>query len=242
MGDGSEPTRLVWTSELVKRFWDYTSAGAGHYFAEAHGRAIATLLKREVARSGDILDYGCGTGGLIDHLLRDGFRVAGLDFSPQSVEKVSDRFLDRDGFLGAALPHDFAERQFDAVVCSEVVEHLYDPELSATLAQIHDLLKPGGLLFLTTPNEEDLAANEVFCPVSEVVFHRWQHVRTWSRESIEGVLVAHAFEVVRTRACDLGGLWAISRRNWLAHKVKRVLGSRSTPPHLIAVARKPPGG
>ena len=76
---------------------------------------------------------------------------------------------------------------FDVVIATEVIEHLLDSELEGMLAECRRLLKPGGRVFFTTPNDEDYDASKVMCPEYGSIFHRWQHVRTWN----VGTLRAH---------------------------------------------------
>jgi SAM-dependent methyltransferase len=92
------------------------------------------------------LDFGCGLGGLVSYLSGHGFtNVFGFD-EGYSQEQLERRGLPRvtrdefDGLLGS----------FDVISAIEMVEHVTDPlELFRTMA---GLLKPGGLLFLTTGN------------------------------------------------------------------------------------------
>src|SRR4051794_11195983 len=95
---------LVWTAEMVARFWDYESRFAANYFAFHHGPEIARRLGRWLRPDADVLDYGCGPGYLMAPLLANGCRVAGLDTSEQSRAAVMARFDRTPGFLGVYAP------------------------------------------------------------------------------------------------------------------------------------------
>jgi 2-polyprenyl-3-methyl-5-hydroxy-6-metoxy-1,4-benzoquinol methylase len=100
-----------------------------------------------------ILDLGCGRGWMAPFMSAHG-SVTGIDFSPAGIEFAQAEYGEHGTFLLAdpespsfGLP---AEARFDAVVCSEVIEHC--PVHGDLLDQISRFLRPGGLCILTTPN------------------------------------------------------------------------------------------
>ncbi len=114
-------------------------------------RFIQWLRFRQVAgaiSSKDILvDLGCGTGAFLRSMQSRIQRGIGVDAAIESIE-VSPRlsFLQND--LGRPLPLD--DDSVDTVTALAVVEHLNDPE--PFIREAHRILKPGGLLILTTPS------------------------------------------------------------------------------------------
>ena len=101
------------------------------------------------------VEFGCGTGRLITIPLRSwGYDVTGVDLDERSVEH--GRGLLREAGLDAealqAVDLGALAGPFDAVIASEILEHLDDDELRDSLALIHDRLVPGGKLLVTTPN------------------------------------------------------------------------------------------
>jgi SAM-dependent methyltransferase len=111
-------------------------------------QGIARLVKTLV---GDLdgrrwLDYGCGNGGLVRHLrAHQGVEAVGFEQGSiaKRAEEIGIPILDGDGVeaqLGS----------YDVVTAIEVLEHTPDPV--AELRRMRRLLRPGGLLFLTTGN------------------------------------------------------------------------------------------
>jgi 2-polyprenyl-3-methyl-5-hydroxy-6-metoxy-1,4-benzoquinol methylase len=195
---------LIWTEEKVKRFWDYESQFPEHYFTYQVGANLARLIKRYTHENDLLLDFGSGPGFLADHLLQCNLRVSALEFSPDSLKKIKDKFGKRKGFEGAYTTDELIGKniRFDFITLTEVIEHLDDTFLNKTFEDIVRLLKPGGHLFITTPNNENLDKSMVCCPETNELFHRWQHVRSWNKESLEAFLVKKGFRVGKIGATD----------------------------------------
>jgi hypothetical protein len=57
-------------------------------------------------------------------------------------------------------------------------------------------LKPGGLLVVTTPNNEDLDLGLSYSPETNTLFHRWQHVRSFRPETLAALWAAHGVDAI----------------------------------------------
>lgn len=108
----------------------------------------------------NILEVACGRGGFVCELSGRGARIIGCDFSgsalqigKQRLRKVSTRNAAR--FVqGDAQNLPFANATFDCVVSCETIEHL--PDQRSALREMWRVARPGGRLFLTTPNYANL--------------------------------------------------------------------------------------
>ena len=87
---------------------------------------------------------------------------------------------------------------FDIVFLVETIEHLTDIYLHTMLKKINRVLKPGGIIVVTTPNEENLEKANVHCPDCGATFHQMQHIRNWNVRKIEALANDFDFE---TRWC-----------------------------------------
>jgi 2-polyprenyl-3-methyl-5-hydroxy-6-metoxy-1,4-benzoquinol methylase len=99
---------------------------------------------------GRLLDVGCGSGGTLLLAKQLGWEVVGLEIDPEAVRAAKNNGLN-------VIQGDYRNlknysEEFDAVICSHVLEHVHQPvEL---LELLLDSLKKRGLLFLSTPNSE----------------------------------------------------------------------------------------
>jgi 2-polyprenyl-3-methyl-5-hydroxy-6-metoxy-1,4-benzoquinol methylase len=106
------------------------------------------------ARSGRLLDVGCGDGTLMERFRSLGWSVEGLEPDPLSAARARQRgFAVTEGTLESApLP----AGAFDAITMHHVLEHVPDPV--ATLAACRRLLTDGGRVAILTPNADALGA------------------------------------------------------------------------------------
>lgn len=232
--------QLRWNSDLVKKFWDYQSRFPDAYFTSQFGDQIAGAVRNRLPRNAKILDYACGTGALTGHLLDCGMSVASSDLSSASLNLVRQRFDDHKSFLGAFSIEELASSalKFDGAVLVELVEHVDDGVLEQILSDVHRALVPGGVLVITCPNDEKLLNETVYCPCCNHTFHRWQHVRSWSGQSLSTFLSTRGFKPLTAVETDFSLRLS---DGWLRYGVKKILRAMrkgGQPPHLIVTASR----
>jgi 2-polyprenyl-3-methyl-5-hydroxy-6-metoxy-1,4-benzoquinol methylase len=236
---------MEWTPEKVARFWDYQSRYPDNYFTFQVGKDLIKQVERYFPQgastrsptAGRVLDYGCGMGFLMRHLLDKRYRVAGLDFSADSVEGVRKKFGSEPEFLGADLVDAYVARSetFDVIFVVEVIEHLDDAYLAATMRNVRNLLSEKGIVVFTTPNEEVLSDNHVYCAECNHVFHVMQHVRAWSAETLGGYLREQGLIPKAVFSTRFAPSRRVAVQEAVKAGVKRLLGRRVRLPHLVAV-------
>ncbi|WP_170958922.1 class I SAM-dependent methyltransferase [Magnetospirillum sp. 15-1] len=231
--------QLQWTPEMVSRFWDWQSQFPEQYFTYQFARPIVAALSHLFRGKRYILDYGCGTGFLLPELCRLGAKVTGADFSPASVAAANGRHGGLPNFAGIFVLDDLLAKNltFDAIISVEVVEHLYDEQLEQMFTALSRLLEPGGTLVLTSPNDENLKLNELYCPASDALYHRYQHVRSWTAASLSQAAAAHGFQPVGSFTTDFSLSWRQPYR--LARRLVGRLIGRGKDPHLVCVFTRP---
>ena len=167
-----------------------------------------------------IIDIGCGDGSAAATAapILPGHRVIGVDWSQDALRRARTRipYAVRGELTGGGLP--FAAGSADAVLFSEVVEHLVDPD--AARDENRRILRPGGHLMLSTPN---LAAwynrglllagvQPVFSEVSLRGIHGRPgkevvgHLRLYTARALKEFVAASGFTVVRLEGAPFHGV------------------------------------
>lgn len=185
--------KIHWTPQLVKKFWDGVAQTEldNLSFGKVAGPQFLELISNYLAPSGSHLDFGAGSGDVLQLLLDRGLNSAGFEPSPERQALLLAKIGGHKNFLG--VKGLASNEQFDVVLLMEVVEHVLDEDFDAVLGQVAAFVKPGGYLIASTPNNEDLESSNVYCPVSDTLFHRWQHVRSFTPESLSGCFASRGF-------------------------------------------------
>jgi len=127
-----------------------------HWWYRTLHELILHFVGAEFARKGpiDMLDVGCGTGGLMSRLAAFG-RVAGCDISPDAIEFCRRRGL-KDVVAADLLTAGFPDASYDVVTAIDVLCHGWMRNEREALAKLHAALRPGGLLITNDPAFECL--------------------------------------------------------------------------------------
>jgi 2-polyprenyl-3-methyl-5-hydroxy-6-metoxy-1,4-benzoquinol methylase len=114
---------------------------------------LAWGILQKHAPAGQVLEFGAGTGTFARRLADGGFakKISCADILPRPDDlPVGVEWIAAD--LNNPLP--VADATFDGIISTEVIEHLENPR--AVFREFRRVLRPGGWLVLTTPNQESL--------------------------------------------------------------------------------------
>lgn len=196
--NGSDQVDMAYAQNEAKRF-NYESIDTGYYdrvFQRAKGvqskwhHTKFAYIRRFISSGQRHLDIGCGPGTFIG-TLDEAIRSVGVDIASQQISyaraqygSASHRF---EVMARGCLP--FGEAAFDVVTCIELLEHLSENEGEELLAEARRVLKPGGLLVVTTPDYGSL------WPVLEWGLNRFgqvsyqdQHITRYTRRRLVSLL------------------------------------------------------
>ena len=150
---------------------------------------------------GRIADIGCGSGQFLESAIQLGLEAYGLDFDSVAVEiaKEMGATVALGGLPDTGLPSSY----FDMVTMSHVIEHVHDPLLA--MKEVRRILKPGGLIWIATPNMESLGHRS---------FRRYwrgieapRHLVLLNRTSLRRILEAADFENIEEKPCHPQTFW-----------------------------------
>jgi 2-polyprenyl-6-hydroxyphenyl methylase/3-demethylubiquinone-9 3-methyltransferase len=136
-------------SSAVSYYETYWTDAGYKPVRESTPDSLAALFRRHIGPADSVLDLGCGDGRSGTYLAAHAAAYKGVDVSSEAVKLARVRGLDVERITDASvLP--FPHGTFDVVVCIEVLEHLFEPQLA--VAEALRVLKPGGLFLATVPN------------------------------------------------------------------------------------------
>ncbi len=164
-------------------------AGQGYdEYLELRPNWVKTFTKRleqvmKYQTPGRALDIGCGPGFFLEAAQAKGYDVHGLDPSEYIVKVAQEKFGERVK-LGLIETANYPAESFDLVVAFDTFEHIYRP--LEWLEHIRRVLKPGGLIAMTTPDPSSLLAR--ISGRGWVSFKLPEHVFYWSPKTVRRAL------------------------------------------------------
>ncbi len=173
--------------------------GYSNYIADEDNiRLTAQGRLRHISRfiePGRMIDVGCAMGFFIDEAHRMGWQVEGLDVSGFAVDYVQNRF-GHSAYHGSLMDLDLPAGEYDLVTMFDVIEHVPDPK--GYMQTVSDLLRPGGVYELATPDIGSVPAR--------LTGKRWigyklseEHVYYFSVATLRRMLDEAGFDVLHVR-------------------------------------------
>jgi SAM-dependent methyltransferase len=145
------------TQEQIEQAYDDSYYGKGEtkftgfiervldYFRSVRARRVSKYIKPPAK----ILDIGCGNGGFISCLIKQGFEGYGIELPGKAAQRAG-QIPNLQLKIGPLTTEDFNEDFLDCVCMWHVFEHLTEPK--KTLLTIRKILKPEGFLMMSLPN------------------------------------------------------------------------------------------
>lgn len=205
-----DPHDVEWDDKKISNFWNvFSDIHKTGYFAEQVGEEVLQYVKKHIDINGKIIDYGCGNGYLIGLLLDKKIEVVcGCDYSKDSVEHVNNRYQNNKKYGGCnqneTMPTKFSNNFFNVAFLLETIEHLFKEHLPETLTELNRIITADGYLIITTRNNEDLNDLKVVCPDCGAIFHRVQHINSFTDKSLTNLMKQFGFDKIYCGSTNLG--------------------------------------
>jgi len=201
--------------------WQAPVAANGKSGEKLAGRFVELVKGLEGIRT--ICDLGCGNGHISGRLAALGYQVTGIDGSSSGI-RIARRTYPGVSFVESLIDRDLKEKlgaeEFDLVISSDVIEHMYRP--SDVLDAAFSLLKPGGQILIGTPYHGYLK-NLVLAATGKMdahfsALHNGGHIKFFSVRTLSNLMTTHSFEDLRfTFYGRAPMLW----KNMICHARKR---------------------
>ncbi len=172
--------------------WRTESAGNGASGEKLTDVFVRLVQKLDGVRS--ICDLGCGNGHIAGRLASLGYEVTGIDASRSGIS-IAQRAYPNANFIEVFIQNAVSSEQFDLILSSDVIEHLYRP--SDLLEAAFTLLKPHGHLLIGTPYHgylKNLAlAISGRMDSHYSALHDGGHIKFFSVRTLSQLMTSHAF-------------------------------------------------
>ncbi|PPR34178.1 MAG: Ubiquinone biosynthesis O-methyltransferase [Alphaproteobacteria bacterium MarineAlpha6_Bin3] len=157
------------------------------------------FVKKKMKNYKKHLDFGCSAGSFIG-ILDKKKKSIGFDISIEQVNYAKKEYKDKNhNFIFSKLPLPFPNNSFDTITFLEVIEHCDDDQNRKIINEIYRLLKPNGVLIITTPNYYSLwpfleKIISFFGPID----YRRQHINAFNKKKLNNFLKLNNFIVVES--------------------------------------------
>lgn len=174
-----------------------------------------------LARGPEVLDLGCGTGNLSVRLAARGFRVTGVDLSPEMLELARRRMMTQQAprwiqTSAVELVDNFQEESFDTICCVLLLSELSAGERREALRQCRLLLRAGGQLIVADEVRPATLARRTLCSLLRVplavVTYAFTQLTTRPMAALESELAGAGFAVLTRKANGLGNFLILEAR------------------------------
>lgn len=206
---GDYQYRAINQGNAIQRFWHFSKI-----------LAIDTLLPP--CTDDTVLDVGCGSGVISHFLGATAEKVIGIDANPDAVKFAQQMYAKSNVHFQVGLADQLNEQEasFTKIYCLELIEHIYEFQFKSMLGCFSRLLKPGGKVFLTTPNYRSMWPLIEFlmdCLKLVPTMADHQHVTKYNRYKLRNLCVAGGFSMQNIRTMCFAAPW-IAPFSWQAAK------------------------
>ena len=150
--------------DRTERYYRERAESLADEYDRADPTYLAQLMTLVSGRSARIVDVGCGTGRDVARLRTAGHEAIGVDQSAEMIATGRRRYALAESVLAVdRLPELSAlkDRQFDAVLCAAVLQHVGEETLLDALYRLRSLVAPGGFLVLSIPEKYPLQSESI---------------------------------------------------------------------------------
>lgn len=172
---------------------------------------------KKCKNSGKLLDVGIGTGSFLRLAQKSGFDVLGVDISDYTVKKVREKF-NLAAVKGELTKIDFRNERFDVINMRHTIEHIKKPV--EALKKAYKLLKPGGIIYISTPNSFGVHAR-----IYGREWPHWSypyHLHFFSKKTLSNLILNAGLEITVLKTEEItiyNSIYAIFKKTGITKKL-----------------------
>ena len=204
-----DPQRTYNQAEKISWEKKYGAIAKGEVEHDRHKNFLEEMtVVNNYVPEGKILDIGCNAGWFLEHLLRHpNYQPEGLESSPVLAEICRRR-------LNIPVYQNFSQLSnrkdsFSGITVIDVIEHVNPEDINSFIDNISKIIKPGGYLFIKTPNGKFTRIKGWLAGLLtpklrrallgvEDVWDAKEHVIHWSTDTLSRILFRYNFKTVKT--------------------------------------------
>ncbi len=169
---------------------------------------IFRLKKYQKNAGKKFLDVGCNIGATVRAAQLSGYNASGIDLDSTAVNHATELFEDCEFTACSTFELVKAERKFDFIYCSEVIEHI--PDVHTFVQSLADLMETNAILYLTTPDAGHSRVPENILDWKEV--KPPEHLVFFNKSNIRILLQEHGIEIIKIFWNHRANLRAVCRK------------------------------
>jgi len=184
--------------QSVKEYYNEISSGrASLEDSPYYDKERFQKILSEIRDNCSVLDMGCGNALLGDCLSKKNYYV-GMDLNANYIKNLHIR--GHIGVIGTVESLPFKKSTFDYVICTEVLEHVFNPK--QILENIYEILKKNGTAIISVPNiaywdtRKELLLGRF--PENKSKFYPPEHIRFFTRDDISRLINDAGLRIIRT--------------------------------------------
>lgn len=190
-------SQAIPTSEELQNH--YKGYGRNDYLSPITVKRYHELLDKmePYRKTNRLIDVGCGIGYFLEVAKERGWEVYGTEFTNEAVEICRNKGITMH--KGPLNPENFEGLDFDIVTSFEVIEHINNP--LEELTYFNQLLRKGGLVYVTTPNFNSLLRYKLKEKYNVITYP--EHLSYYTPKTIKSVFESNGFKTKKLQTTGI---------------------------------------
>lgn len=205
----------------IREYQNIFEQEENHFFYVSLHRMVMRLIEKYSAGRLEILDAGCGTGGLMKMIAKYG-AVKGIDFSLEAVRLSRKRKLKVEQASVLKLP--FKAKTFDLVTCIDVLYHRSIVSDVKAMSELKRVLKKNGILIIRVQADKSLKTAHDRFVHSRRRYTLEELIRKLKKTGLEIELISYIHSP----------LWPIAKIKMM---VEKIINDKSSESGVVALPR-----